>query len=564
MKLNVMNYTESGDALFYEISEFYSAIDPVKTTSIRKKDQLTIVLHKKDGTKWPSLTPVVQEIKEEDEESAKESEEKDKVGKLEHQRIGSLSPEKKEERETGDRIRHVNPGLKRSPEQVNLDSNPSGSASRKSGSAGKQEFASRGERKSNDPYFDEISKDFKDLRSSKEALVFPITSPSKEKAPQKSPTPKEKKPQTVAAPKLNHLHPHGAHDPIHGKDDTLHLSFDLLEVQMGRDGNMANLSDSSHALRGKMREMLGGKMNKPSTTKDPLKPVLKNSPPSTKGFNTNPVVTKGKESKVQLKDYETSPRSPSSDGKDNQVTPTERAKSPSSAKNQKTDSPKQQDKKEPKSSVSPQPSNGPKSARAATQISHSSSTAIASIQNHVKKLAKPESSQHFFEQAETGSNPQISQPQQAVSQASPKPKPAPLAVTTDQKQKPQKTELVKKYDSREVSKINMKMEELLKEDIKQKKPEEVQLPASINDLLNTYKLASVLKSKDFEDFTGVHQDRLTPQEESRLNERIIELLSDRIISEKENRLHTEIQIEKLTNQNKKQIQALEKMLKKSK
>jgi hypothetical protein len=127
-----------------------------------------------------------------------------------------------------------------------------------------------------------------------------------------------------------------------------------------------------------------------------------------------------------------------------------------------------------------------------------------------------------------------------------------------------KSELVKKFDSREVTKLNVRTDELLRDEAKRSKSStSLQLQPAISELLGTYKLANSLKAKDFEDFQLKSPDSLTLDEESRINERIIELLTDKIIVEKENRLQTEIQIDKLTNQNKRQIEALEKMLKRS-
>jgi len=139
-----------------------------------------------------------------------------------------------------------------------------------------------------------------------------------------------------------------------------------------------------------------------------------------------------------------------------------------------------------------------------------------------------------------------------------------LRETTKLNKKDGKSEIVKKFDSREVSKLNVKTEELLREDTKRSKSSaSLQLLPAISELLNNYKLSNSLKLKDFEDFHLSDPDSMTFEEESRINERIIELLTDKIIVEKENRLQTEIQIDKLTNQNKRQIEALEKMLKRS-
>lgn len=111
-----------------------------------------------------------------------------------------------------------------------------------------------------------------------------------------------------------------------------------------------------------------------------------------------------------------------------------------------------------------------------------------------------------------------------------------------------------------MSKINMKMEELFKEDFKNKSGVSV-LSKPVGELINKYKLGNTLKAKDFEGFEVGEDEELSLMEESTINEKIIELLTEKIISEKENRLQTEIQIDKLSNQNKKQINALQQMLK---
>lgn len=85
----------------------------------------------------------------------------------------------------------------------------------------------------------------------------------------------------------------------------------------------------------------------------------------------------------------------------------------------------------------------------------------------------------------------------------------------------------------------------------------------ITELLHNLKLSSVVSVKDLDSIPMEGKSVLTMRDESRLNEKIIEILADKIISEKENRVQTEIQIDKLTTQNQKQIDVLEKMLKKS-
>lgn len=85
----------------------------------------------------------------------------------------------------------------------------------------------------------------------------------------------------------------------------------------------------------------------------------------------------------------------------------------------------------------------------------------------------------------------------------------------------------------------------------------------ITELLHSLKLSSVVSVKDLDGIPLEGKSVLTMRDESRLNEKIIEILADKIISEKENRVQTEIQIDKLTTQNQKQIDVLEKMLKKS-
>jgi hypothetical protein len=85
----------------------------------------------------------------------------------------------------------------------------------------------------------------------------------------------------------------------------------------------------------------------------------------------------------------------------------------------------------------------------------------------------------------------------------------------------------------------------------------------IKILLEEYEIPNLFTSEEFRDIrTG--GGSLTSREESSVNERIIELLVEKIILEKENRLQTELQMRKLKSQNLKQIEVLERMLKSSK
>lgn len=232
-------------------------------------------------------------------------------------------------------------------------------------------------------------------------------------------------------------------EKISFKDDTLHLSFDLLEVQARKEfqnraqtKTQTNLSDSSQILRGKMREMLSIK----GRTMD----VDEKGP--TNPFNSIPI------------------------------------------------------EHEPNSDLR-------------------------------KRLRESENNTNFKKQI---SNRYVSG---------------------------EKPEIEYKNGSKETPK--MKKEEGIMTTKRNKSPSTLILPPAITELLNKYKISNVIKGRDLEEFLIRDPESLTPLEECSINEKIIELLADKIITEKENRLQTEIQIEKLTNQNMKQISALERMIKKT-
>ena len=96
------------------------------------------------------------------------------------------------------------------------------------------------------------------------------------------------------------------------------------------------------------------------------------------------------------------------------------------------------------------------------------------------------------------------------------------------------------------------MDDLLKKD---NSKESKMIHPSIKELLEEYQIFEFFKPSDFKDIKPKNFE-LEPEEESMINERIISLLSEKIISEKENRIQTELQIEKLGAQNKKHIGVL--------
>lgn len=84
----------------------------------------------------------------------------------------------------------------------------------------------------------------------------------------------------------------------------------------------------------------------------------------------------------------------------------------------------------------------------------------------------------------------------------------------------------------------------------------------VYDLLNIYRLGNIVQVKDLDGvISNINTSEMTLADESRLNEKILELVAVKITAEKGFRQHTEDQILKLTQQNKKQIDALQKMIK---
>lgn len=183
LKLTVQNPNNPGEAFYYEISEFYSSIEPTKTTSIRKKDLLTILIHKKEHANWPSLTSQITEANADEEETARDK--SDSPVKEAPKAPRSV----RESKEEIPKPKIQPTALHRSPGRTKLDEerSPTGSAGKEKisneASLSKQSYGTRGGKKTdsgllNDPYFEEISKDFKDLRNSKEdPLRFPQASP---------------------------------------------------------------------------------------------------------------------------------------------------------------------------------------------------------------------------------------------------------------------------------------------------------------------------------------------------------------------------------------------------
>ena len=121
------------------------------------------------------------------------------------------------------------------------------------------------------------------------------------------------------------------------------------------------------------------------------------------------------------------------------------------------------------------------------------------------------------------------------------------------------TQNLELYNSSDVKSLNDKISSIL--NTKQQKSRLMQ--PGIKILLEEYEIPNLFKAEDFSG-VRVRGGSLTAEEESSVNEKIIELLVEKIILEKENRLQTELQMNKLKSQNKKQIAVLEKMLKSSK
>ena len=494
------------ECLYFEIPAFFAPIEPHKTTSTRKKDLLEITLHKKEPMDWPSLTPYTPQTVKMSRQEHPQMEEADRRRPM----VPSRSKNSQEETSPKPRAYEGQdpdaeslyddnrmPTTKRSPERDRKSKeSPTGSAQRQ---------ANKG-----DPYFDEISKDFKDLHQSKDKLHSqrkPNTATKPTNLPlapnhtvhQQSPKLGQNKrsSNTPSKHEGGEADGHGMRDFLHShekgpspyRDDTLHLSFDLMEVQLRRErvSSGTNLSDSSQVLRGRMRDLL-----------------------STKDGHEGSLMGLQQATATQTSHYQ--PYSNTQTAPNNSGFPL--SKQQYSAKLEASPTPgyaSRVEKSAGKKELSPRPSNPP----------HQSASALREKQPSAKETLHE------------------------------------LTPYTDTK-----FEIVKKFDSREVSKINMKMEELLKEEKKAKSLAQT-LPAAIADLLASYKLTNCIKPKELDDFSPKDPEQLSQSEECKLNERIIELLAEKIVNEKENRLQTELQIEKLTSQNKRQIEALEKMLKKS-
>lgn len=114
------------------------------------------------------------------------------------------------------------------------------------------------------------------------------------------------------------------------------------------------------------------------------------------------------------------------------------------------------------------------------------------------------------------------------------------------------------YDDKDINKINEKMEILL---IKEKRKPTRLMPPGIKVLLEEYGLLDLFKVSDFKGIR-IRDGTLNLEQESLVNERIINLMTEKIVAEKENRVQTEIQIEKFAIQNQKQISVLRSIFQK--
>lgn len=99
--------------------------------------------------------------------------------------------------------------------------------------------------------------------------------------------------------------------------------------------------------------------------------------------------------------------------------------------------------------------------------------------------------------------------------------------------------------------------------LEQKSSSQKPLHQLIKELLNDYQLSNVIKADSLEHLLADKETTscLTLEEEDKLNECILEKLSVKLSEERGFRRHTEEQIEKLVNQNKRQIDTLRKMIK---
>ena len=168
----MLNYNEEGD-LYHEISDFFRPIEPNKTTSIRKKDVLTIVLVKKQQENWSSLI--------------KNNHADVPVPSSYQEYQSSTSPNKRNQIEHSENnigARNISPGI--SSNQT--DKRPAARTSIAKGSRSPKSISEYSEKegiitprqhlnrddppKVKDPFFEEISKDFKDLQKSQEKMNF--------------------------------------------------------------------------------------------------------------------------------------------------------------------------------------------------------------------------------------------------------------------------------------------------------------------------------------------------------------------------------------------------------
>jgi hypothetical protein len=125
------------------------------------------------------------------------------------------------------------------------------------------------------------------------------------------------------------------------------------------------------------------------------------------------------------------------------------------------------------------------------------------------------------------------------------------------------------YGLSDLNTLNKKMDSLLRSDnkksasSKRKRGKKRRVQPKVSMVLNYHNLDDVFEIEDFEDidYLGDLGKGVDVEDKITINERIIELLANKIIQEKENRLQTEIQMNKIRNQNQKQIKALETMLK---
>jgi hypothetical protein len=166
----VQNPNNPTEAFYYEVPEFFAAIEPTKTTSIRKKDLLTIVIHKKEHMSWPAITSQIMEADAEEEETVPD---KSDTPVKDPPKVPRAAVDSRED------LPRPKPTLHRSPERTKLDEERSspGSAGRSKnsteGNMPKKPYGLKPQKRGeagglNDPYFEEISKDFKDLRNSKQ------------------------------------------------------------------------------------------------------------------------------------------------------------------------------------------------------------------------------------------------------------------------------------------------------------------------------------------------------------------------------------------------------------